>query len=205
VSVALLKDLRDLKVLVIHPPDADGEFLVDHLRRIGCTVNCLWPVPAELPPHTDVLFLSIDDEMRPETERLLKSIVRPAPTILAIVSYENPSTLQIVLESGALAVIERPLKPFGLLTNLAIARNLWLQHQDLTKQARKYKRRLLGDQRVAKAKAILMSSGRLSESEAYHEIRSRAMASRIPVDEVASLIIRSEDSLRGREQREQAE
>jgi AmiR/NasT family two-component response regulator len=136
---------------------------------------------------------------------LLKSIVRPAPTILAIVSYENPSTLQIVLESGALAVIERPLKPFGLLTNLAIARNLWLQHQDLTKQARKYKRRLLGDQRVAKAKAILMSSGRLSESEAYHEIRNRAMASRIPVDEVATLIIRSEDSLRGRQQREQAE
>ena len=152
-----------------------------------------------------MLFLSIDDEMRPETERLLKSIVRPAPTILAIVSYENPSTLQIVLESGALAVIERPLKPFGLLTNLAIARNLWLQHQDLTKQARKYKRRLLGDQRVAKAKAILMSSGKLSKSEAYHEIRSRAMASRIPVDEVATLIIRSEDSLRGRQQREQAE
>ncbi|MBR1283813.1 ANTAR domain-containing protein [Bradyrhizobium sp. AUGA SZCCT0177] len=199
-SVALLKDLRDLNVLVIHPLDTEGEFLVDHLRRIGCTVNCRWPVPTELPAHTDVLFLSIDDETRPETERLLKSIAQPAPTILAIVSYENPSTLQIVLESGALAVIERPLKPFGLLTNLAIARNLWLQQQALSKQARKYKRRLLGDQRMAKAKAILMSSSRLSEAEAYHEIRNRAMASRVPVDEVANLIIRSEDMLRSRAQ-----
>jgi AmiR/NasT family two-component response regulator len=106
---------------VIHPPDSDGELLVDHLSRIGCMVSCLWPVPDGLPLGTDVLFLSIDDEARPETERLLKSIRRPAPTILAIVSYENPSTLQIVLESGALAVIERPLKPFGILTNLAIS------------------------------------------------------------------------------------
>jgi two-component system, response regulator / RNA-binding antiterminator len=196
VSVALLRDLRDLKVLVINPPDADGEFLVDHLRRIGCTVNCLWPVPVELPPNTDVLFLSIDDEARPETERLLKSIRNPAPTILAIVSYENPSTLQIVLESGALAVIERPLKPFGLLTNLAIARNLWLQQQSLLKEARKYKRKVLGDQKVAKAKAILMACKSISEPQAYQEMRSRAMVQRISIDEIANEIISSEGYLR---------
>lgn len=159
-------------------------------------VSCLWPVPAELPLGTDVLFLSIDDEARPETERLLKSIRKPAPTILAIVSYENPSTLQIVLESGALAVIERPLKPFGLLTNLAIARNLWLQHQSLSKEARKYKRKALGDQKVAKAKAILMACNSISEPQAYQEMRNRAMVRRIPIDEIANEIISSEHLLR---------
>jgi response regulator NasT len=181
---------------VIHPPDSDGELLVDHLSRIGCMVSCLWPVPDGLPLGTDVLFLSIDDEARPETERLLKSIRRPAPTILAIVSYENPSTLQIVLESGALAVIERPLKPFGILTNLAIARNLWLQQQSLSKDARKYKRKVLGDLKVAKAKAILMTCNRMSEPEAYQEMRSRAMVLRIPIDEIANEIISSEHLLR---------
>jgi AmiR/NasT family two-component response regulator len=196
VSVALLKDLRDLRVCVIHPADTDGEFLVDHLKRIGCTATSLWPVPEALPLGTDVLFLSIDDETRPETERLLKSLRNPAPTILAIVSYENPSTLQIVLESGALAVLERPLKPFGILTNLAIARNLWLRQQTLSKEARKYKRRVLGDQKVSKAKAILMTSRKMSEEEAYQEMRSRAMMQRAPIDEIAHEIIRSEDLLR---------
>jgi response regulator NasT len=115
---------------------------------------------------------------------------------LAIVSYENPSTLQIVLESGALAVIERPLKPFGILTNLAIARNLWLQQQSLSKDARKYKRKVLGDLKVAKAKAILMTCNRMSEPEAYQEMRSRAMVLRIPIDEIANEIISSEHLLR---------
>lgn len=196
-SFALLRDLRDLKVLVIHPHDSEGEFLVDHLRRIGCKVNCIWPVPVSLPHNTDVVFLAIEDEARPEIKELLGSLPNPAPTILAIVSYENPSTLQVVLESDALAVIERPIKPFGLLTNLAVARNLWLQRQKLLKEARKYKRKVLGDQRLARAKAILMASRGASESEAYQEMRQQAMARRVPIDEIANLIINAEGLLRG--------
>ena len=49
------------------------------------------------------------------------------PTLIAIVGYEDPSTLQLVLEAGAVAVIERPIRPFGLLTNLTIARSIWLR------------------------------------------------------------------------------
>jgi len=50
----------------------------------------------------------------------LKSDDGHRPTLLAVVSYEDPSTLQLVLEAGAVAVIERPIRPFGLLTNLTI-------------------------------------------------------------------------------------
>jgi len=196
VSFALLGDLRDLKVLVIHPNNPEGVFLVDHLRRIGCMVSLLWPVPPELPPDIDAVFLAMEDEARPEIERLLKALPKPAPTILAIVGYENPSTLQIVLESGALAVVERPIKPFGLLTNLAIARNLWLQQQRLVKEARKYKRKVLGEQKLARAKAILMASRGTSENEAYQEMRRQAMARRVPIDEIANAIINSEQLLR---------
>ncbi|WP_209856950.1 ANTAR domain-containing response regulator [Rhizobium herbae] len=195
-SFALLRDLRDLKVLVIHPRTSEGEFLVDHLRRIGCTVSYLWPVPPELPHGTDVVFLAMEDEARPEIERLLKSFPNPAPTMLAIVGYENPSTLQIVLESGALAIVERPIKPFGLLTNLAIARNLWLERQKLVKEARKYKRKVLGDQKLARAKAILMAKRGTSENEAYREMREQAMARRVPIDEIANSIISAEQLLR---------
>ena len=195
-SFSLLRDLRDLNVLVLHPRNAEGEALVDHLRRIGCMVNFLWPAPDNLPPGTDVVFLAMEDESRPEIEYFLKSMPKPGPTILAIVGYENPSTLQIVIESGALAVIERPIKPFGLLTNLAIARNLWLQQQKLLKEARKYKRKVLGDQRISRAKAILMAVHHVSESEAYQELRRQAMARRVSIDAIADSIIDQEQCLR---------
>ncbi|MGL3209845.1 ANTAR domain-containing response regulator [Bradyrhizobium sp. BR 1433] len=195
-SVALLKDLRDLDVAVIHPFDADGERLVEHLRRIGCMANLLWPVPPSVPQGCDIVFLSMEDEAREEIGQLLRSMPNPPPTILAIVSYENPSMLQMVLESGALSVIERPIKPFGLLTNLAIARNLWLQRQRLLKEARKYKRKVLGDQKIARAKAILMAANNLNEEDAYAKLRQEAMAQRLPIDEIANAVINSETLLR---------
>lgn len=195
-SIALLKDLRNLKVIVIHPLDDDGDRLVEHLRRIGCMANLVWPVPTHLPDNCDVVFLAMEDEAREEIGRLLKTMPNPEPTILAVVSYENPAMLQIVLESGALSVIERPIKPFGLLTNLAIARNLWLQRQKLQKEARKYKRKVVGDQKIARAKAILMAVHDLSEEQAYAEMRRQAMARRLPIDEIANAIINSESLLR---------
>ena len=195
-SFALLRDLRDLKVVVLHPNNPEGHSLMDHLRRIGCDATQSWPVPPTLPIGTDIVFLAMEDEARPEIEGLICNLPKPAPTLIAIVGYENPSTLQIVLESGAQAVIERPIKPFGLLTNLAIARSLWLEQQTLLKEARKYKRRLLGDQQLARAKAILMACNGSSESEAYRELRQQAMEKRLPIEEVAKSIISSEDLLR---------
>lgn len=194
-SVALLRGLRGLKVLVIHPADEEGLFLVDHLRRIGCMVTSTWPVPTELPAAVEVMFLAIEDESRPAIERLLKSMGQPRPTMVAIVSYENPSTLQMVLESGALAVVERPVKPFGLLTNLAIARSLWLERQNLVKDLRKLKRKVQSDQKMAKAKAILMAAKNLKEEEAYQYIRRQAMSKRLSMEDIAGSIINAEDLL----------
>lgn len=35
----ILDDLRRARVLVIHPRDEDGSALLDHLRRLGCSVE----------------------------------------------------------------------------------------------------------------------------------------------------------------------
>jgi AmiR/NasT family two-component response regulator len=93
-------------------------------------------------------------------------------------------------------VIERPIKPFGLLTNLTIARTLWLERQKLVKEVRKYKRKVHGDQKMARAKAILMSAHGLSENDAYQEMRRQAMESRIPIEQVANAVIEAENHLR---------
>ena len=205
-SSASLADLRNLNVLVLHPTDPEGEFLVDHLRRIGCSASQDWPVPNRPPPDVDVVFLAIEDNagatvqviphVTDEIKQFVTNLRKPSPTILAIVSYENPTALQMVLESGALAVIERPIKPFGLLTNLAIARNSWLVQQGMQRDIRKYKRKVMGDRQVARAKVILMAMNGTTESDAHNEIRQMAMAQQMSMEEVAESIIGAEGDLR---------
>lgn len=129
-------------------------------------------------------------------EHFLKSMPNPKPTLLVIVSYENPATLQLMLESGALAVIDRPVKPFGILANLAIARSVWLEQQENLKELRKFKRKAAGDRKLVRAKTILMASKGITEDQAHQYIRQQAMTKRLPMEDIANAIIHAEDLLR---------
>lgn len=197
-AIQILRDLRGLRVQVIHPADGEGVSLVEHLRRIGCTVDALWPIPDEFSDSVDVVLLSIDHDSREKILKLTRGQNGRQPTLIAVVGYENPSTLQIVLESGALAVIDRPIRPFGLLTNLTIARSLWMERQDAERRLRKLERKLSGIQKIQKAKSILMDKQRLSEEDAYQTLRQQAMAKRIPMEDMALAIINANELLHSR-------
>ncbi|MGL5167000.1 MAG: ANTAR domain-containing response regulator [Afipia sp.] len=197
-AIQILRDLRGLRVQVVHPPDNERVRLVEHLRRIGCMVETQWPVPVSWTEGFDVVLLVIEHDFRDEIQRLVKSGDRPRPTLIAVVGYEDPSTLQLVLEVGAVAVIERPIRPFGLLTNLTIARSLWLEKRETEKRMRKLERKLAGLQRIQKAKAILMDGQGLSEAEAYESIRRQAMAKRLSMDDMAAAIIHANELLQYR-------
>ncbi|WP_018697983.1 ANTAR domain-containing response regulator [Amorphus coralli] len=197
-AIQVLRDLRGLRVQVIHPPDAEGQSLVDQFHRIGCLTETQWPVPDEFSPTADVVVLAIEYEAREKIRKLTRQRGgQIQPTIIAIVGYEDPSTLQIVLESGALAIVERPIRPFGLLSNLTVARSLWLQRMDAEKRARKLERRLSGMQQVQKAKSILMNSQNISEEDAYGMLRRQAMAKRMAMEDLAAAIINANDVLGG--------
>jgi AmiR/NasT family two-component response regulator len=185
-------------VLVVHPPDSERVRLVEHLRRIGCMAETQWPVPETWTGGCDVMLLAVEHDVRSDIQRLLKSTDGPRPTLIAIVGYEDPSTLQLVLEAGAVAVIERPIRPFGLLTNLTIARSIWLEKRETEKRIRKLERKLSGLQRIQKAKSILMDGQGLSEADAYESIRRQAMAKRLSMDDMAAAIIHANELLQYR-------
>lgn len=191
----ILKELRGLKVQVIHPPDTERAGLVEHLRRIGCAVEVQWPVPAEWSGSADMVLLAMEHDARADIQKLFKSGGEERQTLIAIVGYEDPSTLQLVLESGAVAVVERPIRPFGLLTNLTIARSLWLERRETEKRMRKLERKLTGIQKIQKAKSILMEAQGLNEEDAYQSIRRQAMAKRISMDDMALAIINAHELL----------
>lgn len=197
-AVQILRDLRGLRVQVVHPPDNERVRLIEHLRRIGCMVETVWPVPESWNDGSDVMLLAIEHDVRTDIQKLIKSSDGPRPTLIAIVGYEDPSTLQLVLEVGAVAVIERPIRPFGLLTNLIIARSIWLEKRETEKRIRKLERKLSGFQRIQKAKAVLMDGQGLSEAEAYESIRRQAMAKRLSMDDMAAAIIHANELLQYR-------
>jgi AmiR/NasT family two-component response regulator len=181
-AIQILRDLRGLRV--------------EHLARIGCITSTVWPLPDELGPTSDLVVLSVEHDSREPLRRLFRGQDRKLPTVIGIVGYENPSILQLVLEIGAHAVIERPVRPFGLLTQLAIARSLWLQQQDAARHAQKLERKLAGIQKIQRARLILMTSQGLTEEEAYQTIRRQAMSKRIGMEDMANAIINAQELLR---------
>ena len=117
-----LKELRTLRVAVLHPDDGDGRQLTQQLQRIGCQVQAFWPPIATLPEGTDVVFLAV----HPEVTQLEFEWARAEspPTCIAVVNYENPTIVETVLRLGAKAVLPAPVRSFGLLSALVIARTV---------------------------------------------------------------------------------
>lgn len=188
-----LTELRELKVIVMHPDDGDGRLLTQQLQRIGCQVQTIWPPVQGLPDGADVVFLAV----RPDNlhVRLGWVLGDRAPTIIAIVNYENPTVVSAVLELNVQAVLPLPIRSFGLLSTLVVARKT---HKELRQQQQrigKLQTKLLGHRRVAQAKAILMHLHQVSENEAYDLLREQAMNKRSSIEETSDAIVQANELL----------
>ena len=190
---AQLKELRSLRVAVLHPDDQDGQQLTQQLQRIGCQVQAFWPPVPTLPEGIDVVFLAV----HPEITQLEFDWVKceNPPTCIAIVTYENPTIVETVLRIGAKAVLPAPVRSFGLLSALVIARALNDEIQTGARRVRKLEAKLIGARRIAEAKTILMRTHQVSEDQAYDLIRDQAMSKRVTTEEIAAAIINANEIL----------
>ena len=189
----MLRELRSLRVLLIHPDDADGQELSAQLQRIGCQLRASWPPREQLPDEVDIVFFA----MRPEVMSMdLPWLKRDdLPPIIAVVNYENPTIIEAVLRLKATAVVASPVKSFGLLTSVVLARHLADERTGQQKYIGKLEQRLNGLRKIAKAKQILMSTRGLSEEDAYKVIRDQAMVKRVTTEEIADAVINANEIL----------
>lgn len=189
----LLKDLRTLRVLVFHPDDSDGKQLTQQLQRIGCQVQAFWPPLPALPAGIDVIFLAVRPESMEANYEWLKS--DDVPAIITIVTYENPTIVESVLRIGSRAVLPSPVRSFGLLSALVVARQVHGELKEYGRKIRKLETKLLGVRRIADAKSILMRTHKISDGAAYDLIREQAMSKRVTTEEIADAIINANDIL----------
>ena len=189
----LLRDLRSLRVVVFHPSDQDGEEIIRQLQRIGCQVKAFWPPLERLPDDVDLVFLAVRPAVIGHDFPWLKAPHSPA--LIAVVNYENPTVLEAVIKVDAHGVLASPVKSFGLLTSLVIARQLAAKEQEQAKQIVRLEQRLGGIRKLTKAKAILMETRSISEDQAYEIIRDQAMSKRVTTEEIATAIINANEIL----------
>jgi len=188
-----LKELRTLTVAVVHPDDSDGRQLTQQLQRIGCKVQAFWPPIQSIGKDVDVAFVAV----RPDILNLNMEWARAedAPTVIAVVNYENPTIVEVVLDLEAKAVLPSPVRSFGLLSTLVLARESHKVNRALSRRLKKVEAKLLGVRHIADAKSILMQTHQVSETEAYDLIRDQAMAKRTTTEEVARAIVEAHELL----------
>ncbi|MEO5861048.1 MAG: ANTAR domain-containing protein [Burkholderiales bacterium] len=189
----LLRDLRSLRVVVFHPSDQDGEEIIRQLQRIGCQVKAFWPPLEKLPDEVDLVFLAVRPEAIGQDFPWLKA--EETPPLIAVVNYENPTVVEAVIKVDAHGVLASPVKSFGLLTSIVIARQLAAKEKAQARQIARLEQRMGGIRRLTKAKAILMQTRPITEEQAYEIIREQAMSKRVTTEEIATAIINANEIL----------
>lgn len=185
-----LKQLRTMRVAVVHPNDADGAVLVEQLQRIGCHVQSHWPAPAELPSHIDILFCAVHPASTSKPSDLTRSC--EGAVIIAVINYENPTVLDEMLELGAAGVLTSPLRSNGLFASLVMAISIHNEVRGLRKRIDRLEKKISSATQISDAKSILMRTKGITDVEAYRIIRAQAMTKRTTTEEIAKAIIHAD-------------
>ena len=189
----LLRNLRNTRVMVFHPKDADGELLVQQLERIGCQVITMWPPLAELPDTVDVVFCAV----RPDhgAVRCPWMDGDPPVPVIAVINSENPTVVGAALRLGARAVLISPLRSAGILSSLAMAKHQHAELRESRRRTARLEQKLLSANQISAAKAILVRTRNVSDEEAYRIIREQAMSKRTATEDIARAIIHADSIL----------
>jgi len=188
-----LREIRSVRVLVLHPKDRDCDALVAQIRRIGCLVSAVWPPQTDIPADTGIAFMLFRDDAL--TQAVLKVLAERGPslTLIGIVEAESPFVIEAVARAGTSAVITKPVRSLGLLTTMVIAHGLADQARTQDERIGKLESRLASVRQIEAAKAILMSRKSISEQAAYEMIRSHAMAKRLTMEAICTTIIEANE------------
>lgn len=191
---AVLKEIRVLRVVLLHPQDQDGDELGAQLQRIGCRFETHWPNLDVLPVGTDLVLLAV----RPETlSQNYPWMGRPTtPPVIPVVMFENPVTLAAVLLLDAFATIASPVRSAGLLTAIAVTMSQSKARRTHERYIERLEQKQAHTRVIQQATQIVMESRGLAEDEAYRLLRSQAMTKRESIETYASHIVKARATLK---------
>lgn len=189
---ALLRELRRLQILVIHPSDPERSELVAQLKRIGCKVRVEWPMPSSIGAEIDTVFCLVEDA---SVGTLPWVRPRPPIPVVAIIQFEHPTVIRSLIEIGVTGFVGKPIRTFGVLTALIMARSIYRYERNQSAKIAKLKESLKSRRVIEKAVRTLCRANDIDEDEAYELIRRQATSKRLSMGVISESIINASDLL----------
>ncbi|WP_407147172.1 ANTAR domain-containing response regulator [Bradyrhizobium sp. ORS 86] len=184
----MVQELADLSAVVVAPVDDQVGMLLRELQRFRMRVRQVWPMPESVPADADVVYC----EYAPDLARRLPWIPGDARSALVVIL---PATEAIhadaLCHATPNAILPRPFTPNAVLSSLVLARSQFGYERRLRSKIEKLDDNLRSMRTVERAKAILMATRQMPETEAYGFIRRQAMDRRVSASAVAAAIVDS--------------
>jgi response regulator NasT len=182
-SRVIHKNFRGLRALLVMGPSTARDVLETALVKLGLTVAMteMPSCPSETSLRYDLVFFDADDGAEPA----LEGIDLP---LIALVGSEAPSRLARVVRYRAASHILKPLRSSGIFLSVFLAVNEHAHRARLELETQSLRRRLAGRRTVIQAVLSLMNLG-LTEDDAYERLRREAMERRIPIEDMARLVL----------------
>lgn len=187
----LLKRLRRMRVLVIHPDDEERAMFLAHIKRVGCQVEAIWPAPEALPTYIDVVLFLLNPDRNSGPPAWVATCDTAAR--IAVIAFETPEILAELQRMNVHGVLSKPVRIFGILAALTTAVSLASHEARLKQRIKSLDDTLRARRKIEKAVAILANSRKISEDEAYRRLRDKAMRDKATIASIADSIIASND------------
>lgn len=185
---SLIQELAELSAVVVAPVDDQTNLLVRELQRLRMRVRQVWPMPESVPGDADVVYC----EYCADLARRLPWIPGDARSALVvIVPATDPIQPEALANATPDAVLSRPFTSNAVLSSIVLARSQFGYERRLRGKIERLDENLRSMRTVERAKAILMATRRMQETEAYSFIRRQAMDRRVSASAVASAIVDS--------------
>ncbi len=184
----MVQELADLSVIIVAPVDDQTSMLMRELQRFRMRVRQVWPMPESVPGDADVVYC----EYCPDLARRLPWIPGDARSALVVIVPVTESIQPEALSHATPnAVLSRPFTTNAVLSSLVLARSQFGYERRLRSKIEKLDENLRSMRTVERAKAILMATRQMPETEAYGFIRRQAMDRRVSASAVAAAIVDS--------------
>ncbi len=184
----MVQELADLSAVVVAPVDDQIGMLLRELQRFRMRVRQVWPMPESVPADADVVYCEYSSDLA----RRLPWIPGDARSALVVILPATEAVhADALCHATPNAVLPRPFTPNAVLSSLVLARSQFGYERRLRSKIEKLDDNLRSMRTVERAKAILMATRQMPETEAYGFIRRQAMDRRVSASAVAAAIVDS--------------
>jgi AmiR/NasT family two-component response regulator len=176
---------QNRRVTLIHPEDADREYLLNQLRALKAEVSAAWPTPETIDLSADALIIRVVPENELNAALLLEEF---SGICVAIIEPGHRRLIRMLTGCNVHGLIIRPYKQGAFTLQMAMAAAIYGRMAKQQVRIIHLEENLRSRRAIEKATRYLEASCGVSEDDAYEALRKTAMAQRMHISALAEYV-----------------